>query len=457
MSESKSQSAMRLSRVLVVAVREFKQTVFTKGFIIGAVAFPLGMFFIIGLIPFLMSDAPVPIRGTIVITDEDGSVAQAAQKAFERLRTDPKGAAHAAELFSGDSAPDLEAISAIAEAQTPVEITVRRVSNTSDLTQLREDVKNETLLALAEVPSELLQASPSSEVAIALLVPSNTSPKTTALLSRALREATVVARVERTGADLGSARALVRAPKIDAARMTKEGTQARESLELRLMIPGGFMILMWIAAFTSANQLLTTTIEEKSSKVIEVLLSALSPMELLGGKILGQSFVSTVMLATYGSVGIAGLAFATMLDVVPLSSMLLFLVWFVLAYFMIASIMAAVGSAVSDLREAQSLIGPAMTIMFIPLMLWLPISENPTGWLATITSFIPPIGPFIMVLRTTGAVEQIPGWQIVTALVVNAAGTCVLVWLAGRVFRIGVLMQGKPPTPMELLRWARAR
>ena len=457
MSSTPSQSGMRFSRVLVVAIREFKQTVFTKGFIIGAVAFPIGMFFVIGLIPFLMSDTPVAIRGTIVIADDDGSVAQSAHSAFERLRTDRNGAAQAAQILSGDSAPDLESLSALADSQTPVDITVRRVANTSDLTAFREDVQNETLLALAEVPSGLLSVSPSSELAIALLVPSTTSPKTTALLSRVLREATVVARVERTGSDLANARALVRAPKISAARMTKDGTQARESLELRLMIPGGFMILMWIAAFTSANQLLTTTIEEKSSKVIEVLLSALSPMELLGGKILGQSFVSTVMLATYGSVGIAGLAFATMLDVVPLSSMLLFLVWFVLAYFMIASIMAAVGSAVSDLREAQSLIGPAMTIMFIPLILWLPISENPTGWLATVASFIPPIGPFIMVLRTTGAVEQIPGWQIVTALLVNAAGTCVLVWLAGRVFRIGVLMQGKPPTPMELLRWARAR
>ena len=124
---------------------------------------------------------------------------------------------------------------------------------------------------------------------------------------------------------------------------------------------------------------------------------------------------------------------------------------------MCAAMMAAVGSAVSDLREAQTLVSPVMLLMMMPMMLWLPISENPTGILATVTSFVPPIGPFVMVLRTTGAVEGIPGWQIGAALLVNALGAVGLVWLGARIFRIGILMQGKPPTPIELLRWARAR
>lgn len=448
----------RLDRIMVVAIREFRSTVFTKGFIIGAIAFPLGMFFLVALIPMLMSDHMVPITGTIVIADEDGSVATAAQAAFDRMRDEPSTLGDSArDLLTSDAAPDLDDLHVLSDVGTTVNVQVKRLSITSDLTDVRAEVQAERLLALAEIPSELLDADPSVDSVIALLVPSKTSPKTTALLSRTIRDATVIARVERTGTDLAKARALVRQPKTDAARMTREGTQASESLELRLFIPGGFMILMWIATFTSANQLCTTTIEEKSSKVIEVLLSALSPTELLAGKIVGQSFVSAIMLATYGSVGIAGLAFATMLDVVPLSAMLMFIVWFVLAYFMAAAIMVAVGSAVSDLREAQSLIGPAMSVMIIPLLVWLPISENPTGWLATVSSFIPPIGPFIMVLRTTGAMEPIPLWQIIGSLIVNGCATVVLIWLAGRVFRIGVLMQGKPPTPLELLRWARAR
>ena len=420
------------------------------------------MFVVIGVMPFLFSNQQVPVRGTIVVADSDGSVARAIEIAFDRYKQ-PKDAeksspaAAIGDALAQSQRNDLQGFDALNDMTTTVEVIVRRISIDDDLVAIRDQVRSGELLALVEIPAKLLTSDPPADADISLLVPSTSPAKTTALFARIARQATVVARVERTGTDLAKAMSLVREPQAQTARLTSTGAKANENLQLRFMIPGAFMMLMWIAAFTSANQLLTTTIEEKSSKVIEVLLSATSPLELLAGKILGQGFVSLLMLSTYGAAGIAGLAFMTMLDIVPLSSLLLFFLWFLLAYFMVAAIMAAVGSAVSDLREAQSLVQPAMIVMMIPLLLWLPISENPTGWLATITSFVPPIGPFVMVLRTTGAVEPIPPWQIAAALAVNGFSTIALVWIASRVFRIGVLMQGKPPTPLELLRWARAR
>lgn len=462
MSRGNSSSGFRLQRIWTVAAREFRQTVLTKGFIFGAIIFPLMMFVVIGVIPMLISNEPAPVSGTVVVADEDGSVARAMQAAFDKYLTkesdgDAPGIEEAIAAANDQSGESIDELKDLADGPRRVNVEVARRSLTDDLTAQREQVQSGELLALIEVPAALLEADPPEDARISLLVPTQSPPKTTALFSRIVRAATVTARVERTGTDLEKARALVRQPETVTARMTDEGTQAKEVTELRFLIPGGFMMLMWIAAFTSANQLLTTTIEEKSSKVIEVLLSATSPLELLAGKIVGQSLVSLLMLSTYGAAGLAGLAFMTMLDIIPLSSLILFLVWFLLAYFMVGSIMAAVGSAVSDLREAQSLVQPAMLIVMIPLILWLPITENPTGWLATIASFIPPAGPFVMVLRTTAAVEPIPQWQVVAALVVNAAATIALVWVASRIFRVGVLMQGKPPTPRELLRWARAR
>lgn len=96
-----------------------------------------------------------------------------------------------------------------------------------------------------------------------------------------------------------------------------------------------------------------------------------------------------------------------------------------------------------------------MLSLMIPLMLWFPISENPNGLLATITSFIPPVMPFVMVLRISAASEQAPLWQILLSLVWGYAAMVGMVWLAARIFRVGVLMYGKPPSPMELIRWAR--
>jgi ABC-2 type transport system permease protein len=214
------------------------------------------------------------------------------------------------------------------------------------------------------------------------------------------------------------------------------------------------MLLLWISIFTSANYLLTTTIEEKSNKVMEVLLAAVSPMQLLCGKIVGYSMVSVVMLVMYGGLGLAGLSAAAMLDLVPMMHIVYLAIYFVMAYVMVSAMMAAVGSAVSDLREAQSLVTPVMMLLIIPLMLWAPIIDNPNGLLAMVTGFIPPAIPFVMILRLTAATEPIPVWQTVASMVWGFACAWGMLWLAARIFRVGVLMQGKPPTPRELIRWA---
>ncbi|MFM7262102.1 MAG: ABC transporter permease, partial [bacterium] len=118
------------------------------------------------------------------------------------------------------------------------------------------------------------------------------------------------------------------------------------------------------------------------------------------------------------------------------------------------TMMYAVGSAVSDLREAQSLVTPVMLVLIAPLLLWSPIIEDPNGILAIATSFIPPASPFVMILRLTATSEPIPLWQTILSIVWGFACTWGMLWLAARIFRVGVLMQGKPPTPKELFRWA---
>jgi len=217
------------------------------------------------------------------------------------------------------------------------------------------------------------------------------------------------------------------------------------------------MFLLWVTVFTSANYLLTTTIEEKSNKVMEVLLAAASPMQLLVGKILGYAAISAVMLGMYGGLGLAGLSAAAMLDLVPFMHIVYLITFFVMGYIMVAAMMSAVGSAVSDLREAQSLVGPVMMVLVVPIMLWLPIVENPNGMLATVASYVPPATPFVMIMRLTAATEPIPVWQTVSATAWGFVCAFGLMWLAARIFRVGVLMQGKPPTPKELIRWAFVR
>ena len=117
--------------------------------------------------------------------------------------------------------------------------------------------------------------------------------------------------------------------------------------------------------------------------------------------------------------------------------------------------MAAVGSAVNELRDAQSLMGPIMLVMVIPMIIWPVLSEHPNGMLATITSFTPPLLPFVMILRVTASTEPIAIWQIVCSIGVGIVSVVAMIWMCARIFRIGVLMQGKPPSILQLAKWIR--
>ena len=117
--------------------------------------------------------------------------------------------------------------------------------------------------------------------------------------------------------------------------------------------------------------------------------------------------------------------------------------------------MAAAGSAVSDMREAQSLISPIMMLLMIPMFMIFPISQNPTGVVAMVASFIPPLTPFMMVLRMCQPGVEIPTWELIATTVVALGGVAFMVFAAVKIFRVGVLMYGKPPSFWGLLKWIR--
>jgi ABC-2 type transport system permease protein len=455
--------------VAAVAWREFKHTALTKAFLIGAVVVPVLMFGVVAAIPILTAGSRKPIEGTVVVIDGDGRVANELTSIFNRIRADPTDTddddravaetlKSAAPGLASDPAAFETAVSAARLAQaSEANVAVERVTPDADRTALRAKLNDGNLLAIVELPAGILDPAPPENLMVKVAVPSSSSPNTTGLIEKQVRNAVVRARVAGTGQDFAQVRALLKRPVVDLVRTTDAGGEAKESIEARMLIPGGFMLLLWVTVFSSANQLLTTTIEEKSSKVMEVLLSAVSPGELLSGKIFGQAIVSLVMMVMYGGLAVSALAVMAMLDFLPVWLALLFVAYFVMAYFTIAAMMAAAGSAVNDLREVQTLAGPIMTVMIVPLLLWSPIVEHPNGMLATITSFVPTLTPFIMVVRCAAATDPVPAWQIVASLVWGFAVMAVAFWLAARIFRVGVLMQGKPPTPRELLRWAWAR
>ena len=209
---------------------------------------------------------------------------------------------------------------------------------------------------------------------------------------------------------------------------------------------------------------MTNTVEEKSSRLIEVLLSALSPFELMAGKIAGTAAVGLTLVFTWVTcvVVVVVIAPAALGDdvasIVGIASTPLYLwsfVFYFLAGFLLyACLLVGAGSLCNSLKDAQSLMLPLLIPLIVPLLTMIPITQDPNGTLARVMSYIPLFTPFVMMNRAAGS---LPLWEYLATTVLLLLSIYFAVRGAGKVFRIGILMTGKPPRLGEVMRWLTAK
>jgi ABC-2 type transport system permease protein len=225
-----------------------------------------------------------------------------------------------------------------------------------------------------------------------------------------------------------------------------------ESREAHYLMPAGFIMLMFMLIMVGATPLMQGVVEEKMQRIAEVLLGSVRPFELMMGKLLGMIGVSWTIAALY----LAGAYWAAhrygFADYLPLSLLIWFVIYQSLAVLMYGSLFIAVGAACTDMKETQALLLPVMMVACLPLFVLVTVIENPNGAFATALSFFPPSTPMLMITRL--AVP--PGaawWQAVAGVVVVLAATALCVYAAGRIFRVGILMQGKGAQFSQLVQW----
>jgi len=465
-----------MKKIRHVAYREFAATVMTKGFIIGMLVAPITIGIVVLVFPRMINRTPLKVIGEIAVVDPTGQVTEGLraylrpERFVERRDASSRQAAQAApeavKKVVSSSPAGQEAIQrqiAAAFGEAP-QLDVVALDPGTDLEQAKAPLKaaasdarmkEPKRLALIVVHADAVRRAAGKERfgRYDLFVRNKLDDRLEDDICNGLREAIVEARVRASGLKRGEIEALTRVDRPQSRTVTEEGERATNEV-LNIMMPAAFMILLLISCMTSGQSLLTTTVEEKASRVVEVLLSAVSPIELMTGKILGQMAVGFLVLALYGGLGIVALFSFAMLGLLDPMLILYLFVFFVLAFFTIAAFMAAIGSAVNEMREAQTLMTPVMLVIMVPWILWMPISREPNSLLAVILSFIPPLGNFVMLLRMTSTSPP-PMWQVGLAIVISAAGAAAAVWFAAKIFRIGLLMFGKPPSFGTLIRWVR--
>lgn len=220
---------------------------------------------------------------------------------------------------------------------------------------------------------------------------------------------------------------------------------------LRDRLPGivGFAaaMLLWSMILTGAGILLNSVIEEKSNRVLEVLLASASSAEIMFGKILGVAGVTLTVLTVWATVGGSLLvatqpALAADIGAVLLGKGLVFYFAFYLigGYLLYAAIFIAVGAFCETTREAQTLLGPVMALLTIPIIFMTQAIRRPDSPMLEALSWIPPFTPFLMTAR---AAAGPPMWEVIGTGALMLATVGVVVWLSGRAFRAGALSTGK--------------
>jgi ABC-2 type transport system permease protein len=446
-----------VSKIWLIAKREFSATVFTKAFIIGLMILPtmIGIGVLFG--PRLFMDRAFAVAGEVAIIDPTGEVVGELRAALTEGTTSANVAGMlrlARRAQAVDDADVLEALGAAPKltiVELPPQADVEREK--AWLWAPKGDAPH---LALVVIDVDVIAPAPGATTlgAYALYVPPRQDLRVEVAVHQSLREAIVAARVRERGLDHALINELVTVPRVRSVTVSDDAERGGGGA-LNIALPFAFMFLLIMGVMTSGQGMLTTTVEEKSSRVVEVLLSALSPMQLMAGKLLGHMGVSLVAMIFYLGLGLVVLATFSLLGLLDISLIFYLFVFFVIGFLTIGSLMMAAGAAVNDMREAQTLMMPLMMVMIAPWALSFPISRNPDSTLAYVVSFVPPLNSFGMLLRLASTSPP-PAWQVWLSIGIGVLGVVSALWFAAKVFRIGLLMFGKPPNFATLVRWVRA-
>jgi len=270
--------------------------------------------------------------------------------------------------------------------------------------------------------------------------------------SRTIEEVVVEKRLASKGYDPKLVRSLMTDVDIKSIKVNEKGEE-RESGFLETFFSAYIVIMMLMFLVMTMGQLLIrSVVEEKSNRVIEVLLSSCSARDLMVGKILGLSGLGIVQLLIWGVIGVV-ISMKTGSQSFSPEHILLSLVYFILGYLLYSAIFVAAGSPVTTEQEAQQITTYVSLTLVFPIFMAMPVMQNPDSMLYKILSFVPILTPTFMVLRIP--IQMPATWEILGTIALLIVSVLLMMWAAGKIFRVAILVYGKRPTIPELIRWVR--
>jgi len=440
------ESEMR--KILSVIKREYIQIVRTKGFIIGTILGPVMMVAIL-VIPVVMSTVAVDKQKTIGVVD-------LSQEIF--LDLDTKLGQEDYRLDDGFRRYVLKKTALLPG------VSVDELKK-----ELNEKVLKEELSAYILVPEDVLEVEDIETAAkkekpeerdMEYVAQHTTDIQELAELNEALNSVIIEKRLRKEGLDPQKVSQYIKRVRLTPIKVTKKGEE-KDTMGT-FMVSYFLALILYMAILIYGSVIMRGVIEEKSSKVVEVILSSLRPFQLMLGKILGIGAVGLTQFSIWAVFGLAATQYSqTLIPAgadfnlvsIPTYIFVYFVVFFILGYFLYATLYAAVGSMVNSEKEAQQLIMPITMFLILPLLLLIFVIRSPDSTLSVVLSLFPLFAPIIMMLRVSVLLP--PFIQVGGAIVLLILAVLAMTWLAAKIFRVGILMYGKPPKFAEIVRWLR--
>jgi ABC-2 type transport system permease protein len=411
------------AKLWAIVKREYVERVRSKAFVIGTILGPLVMAALM-IVPALAARAKgKPLRVAVVAASSE--LREAVEAALREARVDGRV------RFAVEPQP--RAFPGAAEAE------------------LKQAVLDKRLDGFLSLPDDAVASAAASYYGRSV-----TNRIDLRTMERAVSAVLVTRRLAGAGLDPAKVKDLTRELDMRTIRLSEQGE--REDRGAAIILALILLMILYASILMWGQAVMTSVIEEKTSRVVEVMAAGVPSTTLLMGKLLGAGAAGLTQFLVWSlsllgvSLASGGIGAFSMPEVTPLM-LASFVAFFLLGFFFYAALYAAIGAAVNTVQEAQGLVFPVMLPVILAMVSFPAVLEAPEGPLAVTVSMIPGMSPLIMFLRIV--VLTPPMWQVLLSIVLLALGILAVVWVAARVYRVGILMYGKRPTFPELVRWVR--
>jgi ABC-2 type transport system permease protein len=421
-----------MRKIWLIVKREYITRVRTKAFILGTLALPLLSMSILAISIFL-SGGSTRFSARIAILDEVGGLGGAVQQALAQNQSVIHPEARIIQIVE-HPAPNVES-------------------------HFYNQVRNDKIDGVLVLPKGLVNGTAAAQFhaksvqALALLGP----------IERAVSDAVIARRLKGEGKRAGRIMTMFHLAQVQLVNPTSKEREDPSETNFAIAIIAGMVLYMTLIVYGMST--MHSVMEEKSTRMIEILVSSIKPVNLLTGKILSVGAVALTQYLVWAVT--IGLLFGSATSVTALlrpgaavpgihlsPTLLIYLVVFFLAgYFLYSALYAAAGAIASTDEEARQVQMPMTLLILCSFMLFNVILNDPNSTLSVVLSITPFLSPILMTLRV--AMQTPPLWQIVLALAFSIATTVYVIRISAKVYRVGILMYGKRPSLKELRRWLR--